>query len=231
MNGLHGAGYPRPMRRPSPALAISIIALVGAWGGPAMAKALIDSGDIKDRSIKGRDVAGSTITSRNVTGLRGSDIVPDSLDGSDIDERTLNIPKVDAAEKADAVAGVHIERFAYADPEGKSEVFYDSGGLRVAGFCNNGQLEVSVTATADDGIIRNQVTAPDEATRTEADDDFDTGESLQLLPPALDDISGALTYYQPGGDALTIQYLAASNLPASTAHQCLLAGVAIRADG
>src|SRR4051794_32448092 len=135
-----------PMRRHiNPALVISIIALIGAWGGPAVARSLIGSKEVKDRSLQGRDIASSTITSRNVTALKGSDILPDSLDGSDISERTLNIPKVDAARKADSVNGVAIEPFNYADPEGKSQVFYDKGGLRVAAFCNNGVFEVGAS--------------------------------------------------------------------------------------
>jgi hypothetical protein len=221
----------RMRRHLSPALVISIIALIGAWGGPAVARALIDSKDVKDRSLQGRDVASSTITSRNVTGLRGSDIIPDSLEGSDINERTLNIPKVPLAEAADKVAGVKIERFAYDDPFGRSAVFYDAGGIRVTGFCNSGVLEISVVGVSNDGIVRSEVAAPGVAPIIQADNDFDENDQLSLLPADLNDMTGSLTYYETGGATLLIQYLAASALPESTGHQCLLGGVAIRTDG
>src|SRR5262245_28121764 len=59
------------MRRPSPATAIALLALFVAVGGPAHAARLIDGGDIrsgtvgskqvKDRSLKERDLARSAV--------------------------------------------------------------------------------------------------------------------------------------------------------------------------
>ena len=72
---------------PSPALVVSVLALVVALGGTgyAAAGALISSGDIKNSSIKGKDVK------------------DDSLSGRDIAESTM--AKVPAAGDADTVGG------------------------------------------------------------------------------------------------------------------------------
>ena len=61
------------------ALIVSILALVGAWGGPALARTL----------ITGDQIARNTVTGRNVAGLSGRDVVANGLDGSDIDEQSL----------------------------------------------------------------------------------------------------------------------------------------------
>jgi hypothetical protein len=216
-------------RHLSAPLIISIIALIGAWGGPAMARALIDSASVKDRSLKGRDIASSTINSRIVTGLTGNDIVPDSLQGSDIQERTLN--KVASAVAADTVSGVTIEPFSYADPEGKSAIFFDKAGLRVAGFCNSGTLEATASATVDNAIVRNTTSTPGVIPVTVADNDFDEGEQISLIPANTNDSAGQLTFFEPDGGSVIVQYLAASALPIETGHQCLVSGVAIRTDG
>lgn len=215
-------------RRINPALVISIIALIGSWGGPAVAAKLVDSGDVRDRSLKGRDIASATIGGRQVTGLTGRDIVPDSLQGSDIQERTLG--KVAEAAQADEVANVTIERFNYADPKGESQTFYDAGGLQVGGFCNSGVLEARASSTVDDAVMRHTITTPTTQTVVSADNDFDENETIDLLPPGLNDASGTVTLYEPGGETVLVQYLAASGLPAESGHQCIVAGVAVRAE-
>ena len=74
------------MRRPSPALVLSIIAIVIACAGSAGAAVLVTSKTIKDRSIRGKDVRSNTLTGRTIKGLSGRDVIRDGLDGSDIDE-------------------------------------------------------------------------------------------------------------------------------------------------
>ncbi len=219
------------MRRgPSPALVISILALLGAWGGPAVARTLIRSPDIADHTIRGRDVRSNTITGRNVAGLSGRDIVRNGLDGSDIDEGSLDpVPDAAHAGAADAVQGVSFGRFAYADPTGVSKAFLDEAGLKITGFCNNGDLEATAVPTVPGGLIRIALTTPSAPTQVYSDNDFQPGETLALLPGALNDASGTLTWYEPGGDTLTVQYLAQDGLAAGTGHQCVIAGTAVHA--
>ncbi len=217
-------------RRPSPALVLSFLALLGAWGGPAVARSLIRSPDIADHTIRGRDVRSNTITGRNVAGLSGRDVVPNGLDGSDIDEGSLDaVPNAAHADAADVVSGVSMRRFAYADPTGESKVFLDEAGLKITGACRDGDLEATAAPTAPGGLIRVALTTPTAPTQVYSDNDFKPGETLALLPGELNDASGTLTWYEPGGDTLTVQYLAQDGLAAGTGHQCVIAGTAVHA--
>jgi hypothetical protein len=55
-----------PSRRPSPALIISIIALVVALGGTAFAAIKIGSKQIRNHSVRGKDVKKDTLTGTNI---------------------------------------------------------------------------------------------------------------------------------------------------------------------
>ena len=113
------------------ALVVAALALIGAWGGPAVARTL----------ITGDQIARNTVTGRNVAGLSGRDVVPNGIDGSDIDEQSLEqVPNARRAGAANRVNGVDYDRFHYADPTGARKTFLDRAGLVVTGFCNDGQL-------------------------------------------------------------------------------------------
>lgn len=85
------------MRRPTPATAIALVALFVALGGPAQAAKLIDGGDIKkgtvaskqvkDRSIKPRDLAPDTVRSLKATPPRS--VVEASLADNAVTTRAL----------------------------------------------------------------------------------------------------------------------------------------------
>lgn len=51
---------------PSPALTVSVMALVVAMGGTSYAAGLIGSGDIRDNSVKGKDIRNETVSSKDV---------------------------------------------------------------------------------------------------------------------------------------------------------------------
>lgn len=69
-------------RKPSPALVISIIALVAALGGTAVAaKVLItSSSQIKDRTVRGVDLRDGTITSRQISKSTLRNVVGSSVE-------------------------------------------------------------------------------------------------------------------------------------------------------
>ena len=83
-------------RRPSAAIIISCLALFMALGGVSygFAAGSIDSREILNNDVRGKDVRQSTLT--------GGDVKQDSLKGGDVDESTLG--KVPAAAQADNAA-------------------------------------------------------------------------------------------------------------------------------
>ncbi len=61
---------------------LALVALFIALGGVAWAAAKIDSGDVKDNSLKSEDL-------KDGKGVQGADVVPDSLSGAAVDEGSL----------------------------------------------------------------------------------------------------------------------------------------------
>jgi hypothetical protein len=86
----------RRRRRPSAAFIISCLALFMALGGVSygFAAGSIDSREIKNNDVRGKDVRQGT--------LSGSDVKDDALKGADVDENSLG--KVPSAANADNAA-------------------------------------------------------------------------------------------------------------------------------
>lgn len=79
-------------RRPTPALIVAIAALVVAMTGVSVAASgLINSGDIKNRGVKGRDLASDAIKGRHIKAnkVKAQHIEDDSLESKDIKDETL----------------------------------------------------------------------------------------------------------------------------------------------
>ena len=93
-------------RRPTPAMALAFIALLAALSGTAVALPgtnSVDSGDIKNKQVKGKDLANNAVTGKKVknSSLTGADIKDDSLTGSDVNESTLGqVPSANTANSA-----------------------------------------------------------------------------------------------------------------------------------
>ena len=91
-------------RRPTPAMAVAFVALLAALSGTAVAlpgKNTVDSADIKNKQVKGKDLATNAVTGAKVksSAIRSADVGNDSLTGVDINEGTLG--KVPSAATAD----------------------------------------------------------------------------------------------------------------------------------
>ena len=69
------------MRLPSPALSVSVAALVVALGGSSYAAGLIGGEDVRNNSLTGQDVKNQTLTSKDVKNgsLRAKDLKPGTL--------------------------------------------------------------------------------------------------------------------------------------------------------
>jgi len=212
------------MRRPSPALVLSIIAIVIACAGSAGAAVLVTSKTIKDRSIRGKDVRSNTLTGRTIKGLSGRDVIRDGLDGSDIDESTLdavpNATHADAAGSADrattagtadSVAGVHLGRLAFRAGAGTAPTaVLDEGGVKVTAACSAaGALSLAATPSGTTGLLRLSIThpgSPPEVTYT-VDNAFTGADSASLLAGGPDTLQGRLTFTSAAGNGVTVDYL------------------------
>jgi hypothetical protein len=224
------------MPRPSPALIVSVIALIAACAGSAGAAALITSKDVKDHSLQGKDIRSNTITGRNVKGLSGRDVIRNGLDGSDIDESTLDkVPsaaRADSAGTADAVKGMHVGNVAFRAMAGTAGTpVFDQGGLRLQAACAAGGL-LTATATPSGsagGVIRIGVVHPGTPAETTyvSDNDFTGADSANLVAGGAGNAQGHLTYTSPAGDTITVDYLTQDGVDPARGYACLLAGTAV----
>lgn len=237
------------MRRPTPSMAVAVVALVVACAGSATAATLITGADIRnnsvtgadirDKSLHGKDIGANTVTGRNVSGLSGRDVIPNGLDGSDIDENTLDVvpealraraaneaASATRADSADALTHARIVRLGYNQVPGSAETtVYDEGGLKVVATCGPlGVMTVRATPSLGAGFLRIAVTRPGSPAETTlvVDNDFREGDAGNLLAGGrADNVSGQLTFYGPNTDVTTIQYLA------NGGDNCVLLGNAV----
>jgi hypothetical protein len=146
--------------RPSPALVLAFIALLVALSGTAVGlpgRGSVDSGDIKDRVIRNKDlrsnavtgskVKGNSLTGSDVQNLGGADINSNSVTGEDIDEGTLGaVPQAANAAQAGTVNGVTPVPVVTAAP-GEIKTVATKGPLTVQLVCTDlgsGDLEYSL---------------------------------------------------------------------------------------
>ncbi len=99
-------------RRPSPALGVAVIALFISLGGVSYGVAIgsIDSREIKDNSIRGKDLRANSVTASEIKrrSLDGTDIKIDRVGGNAVKEQSLDaakIGKVSTAIAADNLGG------------------------------------------------------------------------------------------------------------------------------
>jgi hypothetical protein len=74
------------LKRPSPALVVAVLALVVAMAGTSYAATQIGSAQIKNNSVKGKDVKDGNLTGKDVKdkSLTGADIQDGSLTAADL---------------------------------------------------------------------------------------------------------------------------------------------------
>jgi len=138
---------------------VAYLALFVALGGTgAYAASKIDSGDIKDNSIKGKDirtgqVAGSDLRDESATGadvangsLDGADVKDGGLTGADIADKSVGGGKIDPATKvpnADMLDGHGSTRYGVGLQMGVA--------TKLDGAGSHFRLPVGTTTDADDG--------------------------------------------------------------------------------
>ena len=224
------------MRRPSPALVLSIIAIVIACAGTAGAAALVTSKTIKDRTIRGKDVRSNTLTGRTIKGLSGRDVIRDGLDGSDIDESTLdtvpNATRAATAATADSVNGARVGKLAFRAAAGTgATTVYDEGGVKVTAACSAaGVLTANASPSGSaGGVVRLQVTHPGTPAEVSyaTDNDFTGTDAVNLVAGGPDNLQGRLIFTEPSGNSVTLDYLTQDTADPARGFVCLVAGTAV----
>lgn len=90
-------------RRPSPALAISLIALFVALGGTGYAAVTINGKNLKNKSVAGKKLKNKTVTGGKIKNktITGGKLADNTLSGTQINEASLGtVPSADKANSA-----------------------------------------------------------------------------------------------------------------------------------
>ncbi len=89
--------------RPSGAMVVAIVALVAAIGGTSYAASKIDSGDVENRSLKGKDLVNDTLGGKQINESRLGK-VPSAMT-ADTADRANSAARADSAGDADTLGG------------------------------------------------------------------------------------------------------------------------------
>lgn len=237
-------GKPRG-RRPSPAMVVALISLFVALGGVGYAAATIGSAQIKNNSVKSTDIKNNSLLGKDIRNstIKSRDVGRNALTGSDINESKLGVvPSAGSAKQAStagSVAGITARKinFHASNPTAATEVL-NLGGLVLKASCGAG-LNVIATTLASNAQIR--VLGSDVTTNNDTDnqnhaDNFDTGQTFDVLggtptdtyPQLIDsspaDNVGELRYRSEAGSVVTIDF---SSQQGGTGPVCDFFGIAL----
>src|SRR4051794_40239266 len=167
------------VRRPSPAMAVALIALFVALGGTSLAALRIGTRQIVDNSVRGvdvrngtlggRDVKNNKLTGADVKGIRGVDVKDDSLTGADVVESSLG-----TVPGAASVNGLRNSRQVKATDGGADVAVLSAGGFQFLVRCdlsnaNTSRIVIRNVSAGDNSQLDDNVNGDE-------DHDFDQGQ-------------------------------------------------------
>jgi hypothetical protein len=189
--------------RPSPAMVVAFVALLAALSGTAIALPgtnSVDSGDIKNGTIRGKDIHRNAVTGKKVknASLTGADVKNNSLTGTDINESTLaKVPSAGQADSATSAASANaaaeaapLKHWFVQLTEGQSANVFSIGGIVLQASCaeDTSATELNYTLTGPAGFA------------AAGDDDSDAdGAAVLIEDPGASDLAGGTPDIQTGG--------------------------------
>jgi hypothetical protein len=174
-----------PRRRPSPAFAISLLALFLSLGGVSygVAAGFIDSREIKNNTVSTRDLRNNYVRTKDLRNneVRGVDIRNSTIQGRDValatitgdDIREATVAKVPSAERADTAGAV--------SSLGLIPLTTIASGAASVTLVSHGSLVVTAACTADPGGTRATVRVQTTEAGSAADG---ASASVPVLGPA-----------------------------------------------
>lgn len=200
-------------RRPSPALAVALIALFVALGGSGYAAVKINGSQIEDRSIAGNKIKRDTLT------------------GTEVRESKLKNIVARGAATGEAVRSFIFAGSASTAP--RNILFFH--GVSINASCTNGDLEVRVRSipfktgqleTASTSTTDSAATAFNERVKA-----FTDGGAIDILPTQDDNQLGHTEIYRTTGGPVSLYWQAENPAlqwqPGVPALRCLFTGNAV----
>ncbi len=189
-------------RRPSPAMAVAFVALLAALSGTAIAlpgRNTVDSGDIINGQVKGKDIRNNAVTGKKVKNgaIKTLDVGDDTLTGADVNEGTLGqVPSANLATTAN-VANTVPDGAIGASKLGSITVRFamgpdaaDNQQSRANAFCPAGQRALGggarneFNSTEPELLASRPVISPDNVEAPEDGGTFTGWRATIFNPPA-----------------------------------------------
>jgi len=221
-------------RRPSPSMVVAFVALLAALGGSAVAlpgKNTVDSRDIRKGAVKRSDIARNAVNGRKVA--------KSSITGREVKEGTLGkVRRAESATVAGSVGGVTFRPFRYVNEgTGDPTPILDFGGLTITASCSFDVLSLTAGSNVADAELGGYTV---EASREAADptqrpqnvaydNDFDPGDTVNLVPDDEDEEVGSLRYSKLDGSSVSVDFhiYGGNNGAGAEAGRCAVSGVAL----
>ncbi len=184
------------------ALATALVALAAATSSTALALP-------GKHSVQRNDLARNAVASGQVK--------DNSLTGRDIDEATLALGKVDAAQSADRADNGAVGITFLGAPDGRRAIIFNQGGLLLTATCSAAtDLVLTMETTVDNAAVFADshdsdgwgAGNNDKDPRSTEQGDFDTGEVATLDGSSLhsDDGQGVeINYFNPDGTEVFVK--------------------------
>jgi hypothetical protein len=184
------------------ALAAALVALAAATSGTALALP-------GKHSVQRNDLARNAVTSGQVKN--------DSLTGRDIDEATLALGKVTAAQTADRAGNGAVGITFRGAPDGRQVIVFNQGGLLLKATCSaDTDLVLTMETTVDNAAVFADTHDHDGDGDSDSDGapgatqqgDFDGGDVVRLDGESLhsDDGQGLeINYFNPDGTEVFVK--------------------------
>jgi len=169
----------RSIRMPSPAMVVSLAALVMSTGGTVTAAALITSANIKNNTIRSVDVRNGTLTGTDVrdNSLTSTDVRNGSLTGADLANNAINSAKIaDGTLTGTDLANNAVNGAKVAD---------DSLTGAHISEATLGQVPTAADATTLNGLAANQLVRATSTSLASPVDNFDTCIWTTMLETAV----------------------------------------------
>jgi hypothetical protein len=223
-------------RRPTPAMAIAFVALLVALSGTAVAlpgKNSVDSGDIKNKQVKSKDLANNAVTGKKVknSAIRSADVGNDSLTGADINEGTLSqVPSANSATTAERAGDLAGRKMDFRVPPGTAATqVLNIGGFILTATCDaDGNLSVVATTTVNDAFfVSRSLNQTGAADNVFTDTDLDTTDSQDVVGNNQAFIQGFTNYENKNGSVVSVSWQADEDAPAAE-NNCVFAGTAVQ---
>jgi hypothetical protein len=193
-------------RRPSPAMIVSIIALVFALAGTGVASVATISALSKKDKKKVKNIANNQINQR-APGLSVA-----SAKNADNAANATNATNATNANAVDGMSGATFKRTYTTTTAFENVLTIDGLTIRArcvdAGGVNPDELDLEAVSGAENSEVSMQSVSSSDGAETDIDLDFDAGDTFDLVPFEGNG-SGSVVYSTDGGSIVTVNYYGA----------------------